>query len=58
MRVMSGGLYLRLSCHIYNELSEYIVLNEAILEIAECRNSLRERLDADGFNSDLIVQEI
>jgi len=55
---MSGGLYLRLSCHIYNELSEYIVLNEAILEIAECRNSLRERLDADGFNSDLIVQEI
>merc|ERR1711933_60473 len=34
VKVLSGRLYVRISAHIYNELADYEVLRDAVLELA------------------------
>ncbi len=39
VRVVNGELYVRISAHVYNELSEYKVLADAILVIVKANKT-------------------
>lgn len=54
IREVCGVLYVRLSCHIYNEISDYERLSDAMLEICELRDSL---VDYTGRFSKLLNAE-
>ena len=40
MREIDGIIYVRISCFIYNEISDYEALRDAILEMCENRDKI------------------